>query len=91
VVAWERIAEIANQYLRKDSQAYVRGRLPTRQRTEQQVRNWYATEIIANDLTLLGGSSQRDGHDDRESDVSHLPRSQTRATPATETDDDVPF
>ena len=53
VVLFRRLAEIANQYLRKGSSAYFEGQLKTRQWTDKNGLERYSTEIEANELKLL--------------------------------------
>ena len=55
VTFFERLAEIAGQYLKKGSPVYVEGRLKTRKYTDKDGVEKYATEIIATELQLLGG------------------------------------
>ena len=68
IVLWGRLAEIAGEYLRKGSQAYVEGRLKTRSWEDKDGVKRYTTEIVARDIILLGGrgdsssSSQRPPH-----------------------------
>ncbi|MEM7379473.1 MAG: single-stranded DNA-binding protein, partial [Pseudomonadota bacterium] len=54
VVFFNRLAEIAGEYLRKGSQVYVEGRLQTRKWEKDGVER-YSTEIIANEMQMLGG------------------------------------
>ncbi len=54
VVFWDRLAEIAAQYLHKGSQVYVEGRLQTRRWENQQGFEQSTTEIIANNMQMLG-------------------------------------
>ena len=49
-----RLAEIAAEYLRKGSQVYVEGRLRTRKWTDKEGQDRYTTEVIANDMQMLG-------------------------------------
>ena len=49
------LAEIVGQYLRKGSPVYVEGRLQTRKWQGQDGQDRYTTEIIANDMKMLGG------------------------------------
>lgn len=53
VVLFRRLAEIANQYLRKGSSAYFEGQLKTRKWTDKNGLERYTTEIEANELKLL--------------------------------------
>lgn len=102
VVAWERLAEFASQYLRKGSLVYVEGRLQTRQWTDQQGQQRYTTEVIANDLTSLGGRMEGGGDewgDEMPSEAPQRPqRPQQQRRPTSEDEtfgsediDDVPF
>jgi len=59
VVLWQRLAEIAGEYLKKGSKLYVEGRLQTRSWDDKQTnQKRYMTEIVANDLVLLGGRGE---------------------------------
>jgi single-strand DNA-binding protein len=53
VVLFRRLAEIANQYLRKGSSAYFEGQLKTRKWTDKSGLERYTTEVEANELKLL--------------------------------------
>ena len=55
VALFGRLAEIAGEYLRKGSQVYIEGSLRTRKWTDKQGNDRYSTEIIGNDLQMLGG------------------------------------
>ena len=55
VVLYDRLAEVAGEYLRKGRSAYVEGRLKTRKWTDKDGIEKYTTEIIADTLQLLGG------------------------------------
>lgn len=53
VVLFDRLAEIAGQYLKKGSKVYVEGKLQTRKWQNQQGQDQYTTEIVANELQML--------------------------------------
>ncbi len=57
VVFFNRLAEVAGEYLRKGSQVYVEGRLQTRKWQDQGGQDRYTTEIIAEDMQMLGSRS----------------------------------
>lgn len=57
VVFFGRLGEIAAQYLHKGSQVYVEGRLQTRKWQGQDGQDRYTTEIVANEMQMLGGRS----------------------------------
>ena len=54
VVAWGNLAEICKQYLVKGQQVYVEGRLQSRQWEDNEGAKHYATEIVANEMIMLG-------------------------------------
>ncbi len=55
VVFYDRLAEIAGEYLKKGRPVYVEGRLKTRKWTDKDGAEKYTTEIIASEMQLLGG------------------------------------
>ncbi|MGC9455937.1 MAG: single-stranded DNA-binding protein [Halothiobacillaceae bacterium] len=55
VVFFNRLAEIAGEYLRKGSQVYIEGSLRTRKWQGQDGQDRYTTEIVANEMQMLGG------------------------------------
>ena len=64
VVLFSRLAEVAEQYLRKGSQVYIEGRIQTRKWQGQDGQDRYTTEIVANDLQMLGGRGGGGGDSD---------------------------
>jgi len=57
VALFGRLAEIAGEYLRKGSQVYIDGSLRTRKWQDKQGNERYSTEIVGNELQMLGGRS----------------------------------
>ncbi len=55
IVFFNRLAEIAAEYLRKGSQVYIEGRLQTRKWQTNDGQDRYTTEIVANEMQMLGG------------------------------------
>jgi single-strand DNA-binding protein len=98
VVFFGRLAEIAGEYLRKGRSVYVEGRLRTRKWTDKDGIEKYTTEIVAENMQMLGGREGLGGGDAGEAPA---PRSSAPAgKPATaggkpasiaEMDDDIPF
>ncbi len=90
VVFFRRLAEIAGEYLRKGSQVYVEGRLQTRKWQDQSGNDRYTTEIVANEMQMLGGKG---------GGVASMPESGSSMQPETvaagsssdDFDDDIPF
>ena len=58
VVAWSKLAEIAEQYLKKGDRVFVEGRIQYRQWEDQNGQKRYSTEIVANDMVMLGGRGE---------------------------------
>ncbi|HZT56364.1 MAG TPA: single-stranded DNA-binding protein, partial [Burkholderiaceae bacterium] len=54
VVFFDRMAEIAGEYLKKGRSVYVEGRLRTRKWTDKEGKDQYTTEIVATDMQMLG-------------------------------------
>jgi len=63
VVAWERLAETCNEYLRKGSKVYIEGRLKTRKWTAPDGQERQIVEVIASDMQMLD-SRQQGGYGD---------------------------
>ena len=62
IVMWRGLAEVAEKYLKKGSQIYVEGRLQTRSWDDQNGQKRYTTEIVADNMVMLGRpSGSRDG------------------------------
>lgn len=55
VVLFGKLGEIAGEYLKKGQQVYIEGRLQTRKWQDQQGQERYTTEIVANEMQMLGG------------------------------------
>jgi len=98
VVLW-RQENLAN-YLTKGKQVYVEGRLQTRSYDDKEGKKQYMTEVVAEDVLLLGGRGEGGGGPDSGSQVVSMPRSAQKQQhhPQEEAggdqgikDDDVPF
>lgn len=61
VTMYRRLAEVAGEYLKKGSQIYVEGKLQTRKWQDQQGQDRYTTEIIADQMQMLGGRGGEGG------------------------------
>jgi single-strand DNA-binding protein len=107
IVLYDRLGEIASEYLRKGSQVYLEGRLQTRKWQDKEGKDRYTTEIVANDMQMLGGrsgsgsgaaggsgSSSSSYGGGGEAPRERAPAAEpalTGAGGATDFDDDVPF
>lgn len=99
VVFFGRLAEIVAEYLKKGSQIYVEGRLQTRKWQDKEGKDRYSTEIVANEMQMLGSrsgggnQSHMDQTPPHEDDMSSGDKPQkTTAKPKDDDfDDDIPF
>ncbi len=64
VIFFARLAEVVGEYLKKGSQVYVEGRLQTRKWTDKNGVERYTTEIVANEMQMLGGKGERSAPED---------------------------
>jgi len=55
IVAWRKLAEICQQYLKKGSLVYIEGRIESREWQDKEGQKRYSTEIIADEMRMLGG------------------------------------
>ena len=86
VVFFGRLAEIASEYLKKGSQVYVEGRLKTRKWEDKEGNDRWTTEIVANEMQMLGERISSSSNTDS---FSAPKRSGSEASD--DFDDDIPF
>jgi len=93
VVAWGKLAETCGQYLQKGKQVYVEGKIRTRQWQDQSGQKRYTTEIVANNLVMLGRAGERTEFSDAADAVTVPPDENTGDGPEFDSgsDDDLPF
>ncbi len=94
VVAFGRLAEICNQYLKKGRQVYIEGRLQTREWEDKNGDKRYTTEIVATNMTMLGGRGEGGGGYAAEEAQSEAPADTADAPApanAADEDSDLPF
>jgi single-strand DNA-binding protein len=90
VAMFNRLAEIAAEYLRKGSQVYIEGKLRTRKWQDRDGNDRYTTEIIADEMQMLGGRGGGMGGGGAGRDPG--PGSEPPREPAPDDfDDDIPF
>jgi single-strand DNA-binding protein len=100
VVFYDRLAEIAGEYLKKGRPVYVEGRLKTRKWQDKEGQDRYTTEIVADEMQLLGS---REGGGDAEfggsgggsaarpSSGASKPAATPKKADPGDFDDDIPF
>jgi len=98
IVLFGRLGEVAGEYLRKGSQVYIEGRIQTRKWQDKQGNDRYTTEIVANDMQMLGGrggagggAGGGGGGGGRTQDPGQDYGNQGGGGAAPDFDDDIPF
>ena len=96
IVMFGRLAEIAQQYLKKGSQAYFEGRIQTRKWQDQSGNDRYSTEIVANEMQMLGSRGGSGGGAPAPDQGQSQQQSQSRpaaaeTAPMDDGFDDIPF
>ena len=90
VVMFRRLGEIAGEYLKKGSQVYIEGKLQTRKWQDKDGNDRYTTEIVANEMQMLGS---RGGSANFSGESAAAPAAKAAPAPAAagDFDDDIPF
>ena len=92
IVAWDRLAEICNQYLTKGKLIYIEGSLQTREWDDQEGNKKKITEIRARDMVMLSsGAGDSAGGGQRRAVAAEAPGGNSSGGTTTITDDDIPF
>ncbi|HNP35147.1 MAG TPA: single-stranded DNA-binding protein [Woeseiaceae bacterium] len=103
VAMFNRLAEIAAEYLRKGSQVYIEGKIRTRKWQDKDGQDRYTTEIIADEMQMLGGrggsgggsyeggGSSRGGASGGSQQGGSQGGSDRSPPPVDDFDDDIPF
>ena len=93
VAFFNRLAEIAGEYLHQGSQVYIEGRLRTRKWQDKDGHDRYTTEIIADQMQMLGGRGDSPDMPSQSQGNFKPSRPASAAAPAPEPefDDDIPF
>lgn len=96
IVVFGKLAEIVSQYLKKGSQVYFEGKIQTRKWQDQSGQDRYSTEIVANEMQMLGGRADASGgtsdfKPQQQQQPAAAQTSQFDAPPADDGFDDIPF
>ena len=86
VVLWRGLADVAEKYLRKGNSVYVEGKIHNRRWEDADGNTRYATDIVAEKMTMLGG---RPSSEDTE--INKIDSSQSDNKDSVENSDDLPF
>jgi single-strand DNA-binding protein len=88
IVAWARLAEICSEYLHKGKQVYIEGRLQTREWEDRDGNKRYTTEVVAQNMQMLGRRGDAGGASGGESLSGSSAGGDSFGAPS---DDDIPF
>ncbi len=94
VVFFGKLAEIVAEYLKKGSQVYVEGRLQTRKWQDKEGNDKYTTEIVANEMQMLGSKPGGGGNYENQKTASAPPDAEAPSAKKPDdgfVDDDIPF
>ncbi|HWH75142.1 MAG TPA: single-stranded DNA-binding protein [Methylibium sp.] len=98
LVAYDRLAEIVGEWLKKGAPIYVEGRLKTRKWQDKDGTDKYTTEIVVEQLQMLGSRERAEGDQQRQAPAARPARAaapaQARSTTGTgfdDMDDDIPW
>lgn len=94
IVIFGKLAEIAARYLKKGAQVYFEGKIQTRKWQDQSGQDRYITEIIANEMQMLGGRSNTTAQDQsaaRAYQAASNGSGSYSTPPADDNFDDIPF
>ena len=94
IVFFNRLAEIAGEYLKKGAKVYVEGSLRTRKWQDQAGQDKYTTEIVASEMQVLdsrGGAGGSGGRSPAASQGGQGGAPSPQAAPVDDWDDDIPF
>lgn len=94
-VAWNKLAEICGQYVKKGKKVYVEGRLSTRSWQDKDGQTKYMTEVILNDVILLDSRGTEDTSEfnvlDSKPEVEVNPKKESKKIDEQPASDDIPF
>ena len=90
VVFFNRLAEIAGEYLKKGSQVYIEGALRTRKWQDQSGADRYTTEIVASEMQMLGSAGGQSAAS-QQRPAQQRPQASAPKPIGDDFDDDVPF
>jgi len=101
LVFYRRLAEVAGEYLKKGSQVYIEGKIQTRKWQDKEGRDRYTTDIVVNEMQMLGSKASGGGsfevvENQSSAPARSAPASRPAQAPAAKSnfdnfDDDIPF
>lgn len=94
IVLWRGLAEVAESYLKKGNTVYIEGKLRTRDWVDKDGNKRYTTEVIADNMVMLGGRRDQAGSDSNggpKPEKTSAPEADEPVDLSAEPGDDLPF
>ena len=94
IVVWGKLAEICEKYLQKGKQVYIEGRIETRSWQDKEGQTKYKTEIICEQMTMLGragGGDRNGGEGGYDAPRGNAPKDESYEPAGNVPEDDLPF
>lgn len=98
LVVWNKLAEVVEQYMKKGDKGYFEGRLQTRKWQGEDGNDRYSTEVVVENLVMLGGRGAGSSYSDDDEAPARKPskkssskKSDTSVTEVEDISDDIPF
>ncbi len=92
IVVWGKLGELCGQYLSKGRQAFIEGRLQTREWVDKEGQKKYTTEIVANNVQFLGSPGEKSNTQNAGNDFAPTPNFESAVDEkSVMSDEEVPF
>ena len=91
IVLWRGLAEISEKFLKKGNQIYVEGKLRTRSWQDQEGNTRYTTEVVADNMTMLGGRPAESTSTPAATVAQDATPASSNITAVSDDSDDLPF
>ena len=91
IVMWRGLADIASKYLQKGKLVYIEGKLRTRNFEDKEGHKKYATEVVAENFTMLGRKSDFESNNGQTGAQDAAPKQEDAVDLSQEGSDDLPF
>lgn len=91
IVLWRGLAEISEKFLKKGNQIYVEGKLRTRSWQDQEGNTRYTTEVVADNMTMLGGRPAEGASSPAVTVAQDATPATSNITAVSDDSDDLPF
>jgi single-strand DNA-binding protein len=91
IVMWRGLADVAEKYLKKGSSVYIEGKLKTRSWDDKEGNTRYTTEVVADNMTMLGRASDSNGGGEANNASTPSSNSNPGVSAFDDDTDDLPF